>query len=116
MGIFTGIKTAIQDFINGIAIIFGKPKPGAGDRKLAKWAVIIGESINSQSKHAIRTQIIKSIENDLKKAANKGGKESTDRIVDNALATPEYMHLLHKLGLEEPHIRVMAMEALKNAK
>jgi len=69
--------------------------------------------IPAYGKDAVRTQVIKSIESDLKRKAKKGGKDAVDGLMENALRTPEYMMLLHKLGLEEAHLRVMAMNALK---
>lgn len=109
------IKSSVKDFRSGLSIIFGKPDPGEGDRKLAKMAVIVEGQIDVYGKQAVRTQVIKSIESDMRRAAKKG-KNAVDTIVQTALSTPEYVRMLHKLGLEEPHIRVMAMEALKNAK
>jgi len=110
-----GIRSGVKTFCNGLSIIFGKPKPGEGDRKLAKMALLVEGQINIYGKASVRTQVIKSIESDLKRAAKKGSG-AVDTIVQTALDTPEYMSMLHKVGLEEPHIRVMAMEALRNAK
>lgn len=108
------IKSMVGDFCRGLAIIFGKPKEGEGDRKLAKMSDIVMAQIPFYGTRAVRIQVIRSIESDLKRKAKKGGKEAVDNMLENALQTPEYMSLLHKLGLEEPHLRVMAMQALKN--
>lgn len=111
-----GVKSAVKDFRNGLSIIFGKPKEGEGDRKLAKMALIVEGQISSHTKHEVRRLVIKDIGRVLRNEAKKGGKEAVDKKIATSLATPEYMHMLHRLGLEEPHIRVMAMEALKNEK
>ena len=107
------IGSMIGDFSKGLVVLFGKPKEGEGDRKLAKMSKIVMAEIPAYGKDAVRTQVIKSIEADMKRAAKKGGKDAVDKLMNNALATPEYMTLLHKVGLEEPHVRVMAMQALK---
>jgi len=109
------IKSAIGDFRNGLRVIFGKPQPGQGDRKLAKMCAIVEGQIPVYGKNVVRMQLIKSIESDLKRYAKKG-KDEVDRQIAIALDTPEYAALLRKVGLEEAHIHVMAMEALRNAK
>ena len=110
-----GLRSAFKDFRNGLSIIVHKPKEGEGDRKLAKMSIIAEGQIGVYGKQAVRTQVIKGIESDLKRTA-KNGKDAVEALVQNALATPEYMRLLHKIGLEELHIRIMAKEALQNAK
>lgn len=107
-----GIVQNVKDFRSGLSVIFGKPKAGEGDRKLAKMAVIVEGQIDVYGKQVVRTQVIKSIESDMKRNAKKG-KEAVDSLMQTTFDTPEYMRMLHRLGLEEPHIRVMAMEALK---
>ena len=106
------VGTMFRDFGKGVSIIFGKPKAGEGDRKLAKMATIVEGQIEVYGKQAVRTQVIKSIESDMKQAAKKG-KEAVDALMQTAFDTPEYMRMLHKIGLEESHVRVMAMEALR---
>jgi len=109
-------RQGFRDFRNGLSTIFGKPKLGEGDRKLAKVGTIIESQISGCNKHVVRNNVIKDIERVLRSEAQKGGKEAVDTKLSSTFATPEYMHMLHRLGLEEPHVRVMAMEALKNAK
>lgn len=108
------LKQGFKDFRNGLSVIFGKASEGEGDRRLAKAALIVDGQIDVYGKDAVRKQVIKSIESDMKRAAKKG-KEAVDNLINNAFATPEYKKMLHRLGLEEPHIKVMAMRALKNA-
>ena len=115
MGLATKVGQGFKDFRKGLSVVFGKPKPGEGDRKLAKMAVMVEGQIDVYGKNAVRTQVIKSIESDMKRTAKKG-KEAVDTLMQTAFDTPEYMRMLHKVGLEEPHVRVMAMEALKNGK
>jgi len=107
------VKTGWSDFRRGIAVLFGKSPDGKGDRALARMSKLVMAQIDAYGKQAVRSQLVRSIENDLRKAAKKGGKEAVDKVAENALATPEYMQLLQRLGLEEAHIRVMAMQALK---
>jgi len=109
------VKQGFRDFRNGLSIIFGKPKPGKGDRRLAKMAVLVEGQIAVYGKQAVRRQVIKSIESDMKRTAKKG-EDAVATLTQTALDTPEYLHMLHRLGLDESHVRVMAMEALKNAK
>lgn len=110
-----GLRQGAKDFRNGISVIFSKPKAGEGDRKLAKMAIVVEGQIDVYGKQAVRTQVIKSIESDMKRTARKS-KEAVDNLMQTAFDTPEYMRMLHRIGLEEPHVRVMAMEALRNAK
>ncbi len=106
------IGSGIEDFRKGLSVIFGKPKVGEGDRKLAKLATIVDGQIDIYGKQAVRTQVIKGIESDMRRTAKKG-KGAVDALMQTAFDTPEYMRMLRRLGLEEPHVRVMAMEALK---
>jgi len=99
----------VRDFKRGLGILFGKPQAGEGDRKLAKMSKIIVAQIPMYGKNQVRTQVIKSIESDLKKAKKKGGKEAVNAMIDNAISTPEYMELLRKLGMDEPHLRALAI-------
>jgi len=115
MGIVVKTRQGFRDFRSGLSFIFGKPKPGEGDRKLAKMAALVESQIDVYGKQAVRTQVIKSIESDMKRAAKKG-KGAVDTLMQTAFDTPEYMQMLHNIGLEESHVRIMAMEALRNAK
>lgn len=109
------IRTAVGDFRRGLSFLFGKPEEGEGDRKLAKMSQTVEAMIPNYGKRAVRTQVIKSIESDFKRKAKKGGQEAVEALIQNALQTPEYMRLLRRLDLDEPHLRVMAREALKKA-
>ena len=106
------IKQNIRDFRNGLSVIFGKPNPGEGDRKLAKMAILVEGQIDVYGKQAVRTQMIKSIESDMKRTA-KNGKEAVDTLMQTAFDTPEYMRMLRRIGLDESHVRVMAIDALR---
>jgi len=108
------LRTMFTDFRRGLSIIFSKPKKGEGDRKLAKMSLIVEGQIPMYGKHVVQAQVIKSVEKDLKRAAGKG-TEKVDALVANALATPEYMHMLKRLGLEEAHLIVMAKQAKREA-
>ena len=110
------VKSNVQDFKRGLQIIFGKPKPSEGDRKLAKMSQIVAGQIDVYGKDTVRRQVLLSIEKDLSKAAKKGGEQAVNKMLENGLSTPEYMKLLHRLGLEEPHLRVMAMQATKDTR
>lgn len=108
-----GIRSGFQDFSNGLALLFRKPKEGEGDRKLAKVSMVVEGMINSQTKPEIRRRVINDVEKTLRKEAKKGGKEAVEQKIAITLATPEYKRLLHRLGLEEPDVRVIAMQVLK---
>lgn len=108
------LKKSVNDFISGIKFIAGKPPAGEGNRQLAKMAILAEQQIAIYGKNAVRKSLIDSIEKDFKRAAKKGGKEKVDEMLNDGLGTPEYMHLCHSVGLEEPHLRVMAMKAKKN--
>ena len=107
------IKSMVADFTNGLKIIVSKPEKGKGDRKLAKMSLIVIGQIPMYGKDTVRKQVIKSIENDMKRAYKKGGEPATEKLMQNAFDTPEYMKLLHRLDLSEPHVRVIAMEVGK---
>jgi hypothetical protein len=112
MGLAVKAGQGFKDFRKGMSVIFGRPRPGEGDRKLARIAILVEGQIDAYGKQAVRTQVIKSIESDMKRKAKKG-KEAVDTLMQTAFDTPEYMRMLHKVGLEESHVRVMAMEALR---
>jgi len=116
MGLAAKVVQGFKDFRSGLSIIFSKPKPGEGDRKLAKIGAIIESQIDSHSKRSVRSNVIKDIERVLRSEARKGGKEAIDSKLSNVLATPEYMHMLRRLGLEEHHVRVIAMEVIRDEK
>jgi len=113
-----GIKSGVSDFVSGVKILVkgtrGLPSDTVGDKKLAYMSRLVQGQIEVCGVDAVRKQVIKSIESDFKRVARKGRNE-TEKMVQNALATPDYMKMLHRLGLEEPHMRVMAMDALKMA-
>jgi len=108
------IKSGISDFIGGIRVLVKgtRDSDAIGDKKLAYMSHIVQGQIDVYGVQAVRTQVINSIEKDFHRTARKG-RDEVEKMIQNALATPDYMKLLHKLGLEEPHIRVMAMQALK---
>lgn len=108
------IITGARDFVKGIVFLVRGSRgiKAEGDKKLAYLSRIINGQIDMYGTRAVRTQVIKSIEGDLKRMSRKGEDEVEKRI-QNALSTPDYMKMLHRLGLEEPHLRVMAMQALK---
>jgi len=110
--VVTGFKNGVTDFKRGLSIIFSKPEAGEGDRKLAKVSKIVMSQIPIYGKNTIRRQVIKSIESDMRKSVKKGD-EAVESLIQNALGTPEYMLLLHKLGMKEQHLRILAMEAKK---
>jgi hypothetical protein len=106
------IKTAIVDFGRGLGVLFNKPKDGQGDPKLARMSKIVAAQIPVYGAKAVRDQLIKSIDDDLKRAAKKG-PEAVDKLINNAMNTAEYKELLRRTSLNESHIRIMAMEANK---
>ena len=112
---FSRVKSGISDFTKGVKILAKgtRNSDAVGDKKLAYMSRIVQGQIDISGKQAVRTQVIKSIEGDFKRAAKKGSEE-VEKMIQNALATPDYIKLLHRLDLEEPHLRVMAMQAMKN--
>jgi hypothetical protein len=104
------IKSAVGDFRNGLSFLFRKPDATKGDPQLARLSRTVTAQIPVYGKNVVRNQVIKAIEGDLKRTTRKG-PEATEKLIHNAFSTPEYVTLLYKLGLEESHIRVMAMEA-----
>ena len=115
-GIVERIKTAFNDFKRGLSIILGKPEEGKGDRKLAKMSLIVMGQIPVYGKNAVRSQVIKSVTSDLKRANKKGGADEIERKIRTAVRTPEYMRLLRKLDLGESHLRVMALDATRKSR
>jgi len=116
MRIISKFRSGFADFRRGLSVIFGKSDEGEGDRKLAKMSKIVIGQIPLYGKVAVRKQVIKSIEGDFRRTAKKGGKSAVEKLIQNALGTPEYKQLLRKLDLDESHIRVISMEVLKSEK
>jgi len=116
MSIGSAIKSVgsgARDFGKGLSVILSKPKDGQGDRALAKVSMLLEESINSHTKHEIRRRVVNDIERTLATEMRKGGAEAVDKKVAISLATPEYVRMIHRLSLDESHIRIMATEAKK---
>tara|TARA_Y100000310_G_scaffold225618_1_gene227621 strand:- start:1525 stop:1878 length:354 start_codon:yes stop_codon:yes gene_type:complete len=109
------IRANISDFINGFRVLVKgtRDSDAVGDKGLAYMSRIVAGQIDVYGARSVRVQVIKSIENDFKRDARKGS-DGIEKTIQNALATPDYMRMLHRLGLEESHIRVMAMQALKD--
>jgi hypothetical protein len=114
MGLVTKVGQGFRDFRNGLHIIFGKPSAeGGGDRKLAKISLILESQVDSHNKHQMCAGVIKDIERVLGKEAKRGGKDAVERKVAISLATPEWVQMLHRVGLGESDIRILAMEAVE---
>ena len=107
------VRNGFTDFRRGFSIVFGKPEPGEGDRKLAKISILVMGQIPVYGKDTVKVQVIKGIDGDLKRAMKKGGKDAVEKLIQNAITTPEYMRLLYKLGMSESDIRVLSMEVMK---
>ncbi len=113
MGIKEAFITAPRDFVKGLQIIFGKPDTTKdGDRKLAKVALMAMGQISIYGKAAVRGSFISNTEKDMKRLVKKGEAHAREKF-DMALATPEYMLLMQRLDLDEQHLRVMLMHAMK---
>ena len=110
---FSKVRNGFTDFRSGLSIVFSKPEPGEGDRKLAKISTIIESQINKHTKHSIRQNVIKDIERVLSNKSKKGGKEAVDKKIAICFATPEWARLLRRLDLNESHVRIIAMEVMK---
>ena len=63
-------------------------------------------------KAAVRGSFISNTEKDMKRLVKKGEAHAREKF-DMALATPEYMLLVQRLDLDEQHLRVMLMHAMK---
>lgn len=113
MGVVSKINNGIYDFGRGLKFMFSPPTKGEGDRALAKMAELVKAQLPMYGKTAVQRSVINSIESDFKRAAKKGGDAEVQKMIDNALATPEYMDLLKHLSLDETHLRVMKMQAVK---
>lgn len=116
MNTLSKVKSGFSDFINGIRILARGPKrsDAVGDKALAYYSRIALGQINVYGADVVRTQIIKSIEKDLKRKAKKG-EEAVQQMMDNAFGTPDYMHLLQQVGLNKEHVKAIAAEALRGA-
>lgn len=107
------LLSGINDFRKGLKVIFGKPEAGQGDRKLAKAANMVYGQIAVYGKDAVARSLIKSIETDMKRFVKQGGQERVEKEIQNCLDTPEYMKLLKRLGMGEPSLRVLAIQAIQ---
>lgn len=92
-----------------------KVKQELGSKTLSQVAVVVRASIPVVGVERTRTNLIKSIDNDLRRAARKGGQSAVDKLVNDALNTPQYVALLKDLGLNEDHIKLMAQEAINGS-
>lgn len=107
-----GIRSGFRDFVTGLRILLGRCREGEGDPGLARMARIIETTITGRNKYAVAKQVIKSIEKEMARLAKKG-PERVDAEIQKCLDTPDYMHMLKRLDMGEPNLRVMGMEALK---
>jgi len=85
-----------------------------GNASLTKVARFTRGLIRIAGVDAVRKQVIKGIEGDLKRAMGKPNpQEEIESLIIGALATPEYMALLKDLNMGEEHLRLLAKEALQ---
>lgn len=82
-----------------------------GDKSLAFTSRFIRGLIPTAGVGKVRKQVIKSIEDDIKRASKKGNQVVED-LIQNALSTPDYMELLKELGMNEDHIRTIQEEVM----
>jgi len=109
---------AVQDFIRGLRIIF-KGREGdtnQGDKGLARMSRIVEAQIPVYGVRTVRAEVVKGLEKDMFRFARKGGREEVERRIDLAKSTPDYMRLLHKLGMEEAHLWAAGHQAMKTIK
>lgn len=85
-----------------------------GNASLAKVARFTRGLIRIAGVDTVRKQVIKGIEGDLKRANSQPNpQEEVEKLISNAMATPEYVALLKDLDMGEEHLRILAQEALQ---
>ena len=87
-----------------------------GSKSLAYVSKVIRGLIAVAGVDKTRKQVIKSIEDDLKRAIRKDPSATVDSLIREAVNTPDYMALLKDLGMNEEHLRLLATDALEKAK
>ncbi len=80
-----------------------KPKQDIGNKRMAYLSRVIIAQIPVRGVAAVRRQVIKGIEDDLKRAAKKG-PEKVDAMLKDALRTPDYMEMIRQLSMDESHL------------
>jgi len=108
MKIIDKIKSGAIDFGRGIKIICNLFGIGNKKDKLAALSKISDALIPTYGKNVVRQQVIKAMEDDIKRALKKNNG-AVDKLVAEALACPEYMHLLHRLNMDESHLRAQVV-------
>lgn len=87
-----------------------------GSRSLANISKVIRGLVAVAGVDKVRKQLIKGIEDDLKRAIRKDPSATVDSLIREAVNTPDYMALLKDLGMDEEHLRLLATEALERTK
>jgi len=109
MKIINSIKKGFTDFTKGSKILYHAFR-GGGD--LVSMSKVVEGLIPTYGKNVVRQQVIKAIEGDIKKAL-KQGDDAVDKLMDKALACPEYMKLLRRLNMDESNVRALVFMVKK---
>ena len=112
MKIINSIKKGFTDFIRGCKtlwrILWHK-------EDLASMSKTVEGLIPMYGKNAVRQQVIKAIEGDIKRALKKGDG-AVDKLIAKAFACPEYVRLLHRLNMDESNIRALVVMVKREGK
>lgn len=108
------ITSGFMDFCRGLKIIFKGTGKEEGNKSLARVSRVIMAQIDTFGANAVRRNVIRSIESDMRRKA-KSGAEAVQDLINDAVNTPDYMKMLKRLGLDGGHIMVAAKQALREA-
>lgn len=105
--------SVVKDFVRGLKILAGGGTKG-GDKKLARLALFTKGMIPAYGADVVRKQLIKGIEGDIDRCLKKTNpKDEIDKMIANAMNTPDYVSLLKELNLNEDHLHYLADEGMK---
>ncbi len=103
MKVFSYVQTKAGDFARGSKIIWRSLR---NKEDLASMSKTIEGLIPTYGKDVIRKQVIKSIEDDIKKTG-KNGDKALEKMMQDAFSCPEYMKLLRRINMDETHVRAL---------
>lgn len=89
----------------------GQNKKELGSKSLAYMSRVVRGTIRIVGVDVARKQVIKGIEGDIERATkSKDASVAIEKLIQDALNTPDYMELLKELDMGEEHLRVLAKQ------
>ena len=84
-----------------------------GNKSLAYLSRVVRGTIRIAGVDAVRKRVIKIIEDDMNRALKESNpEEAINKLIVEAMATPDYVELLKELDMDRSHLELLAQEAL----